>query len=146
MSAVAHALSEASVHVPRAGTAAWGVTTVALDDGDTLGLESLLVPAWFAETFAIDHANAASWLAQKDQLLAVDSLRFTVLALQDSILRLASANTVAYQAGYDAAYGSYQDQSRRYVAELHKSRFRLGSAVGLLGAAGVGLVIGRAVP
>lgn len=34
-----------------------------------------------------------------------------VVALEDSILALVSANTVAYQAGYDAAYGSYQDQS-----------------------------------
>jgi len=131
---------------PELGTAAWGVTTVALEDGDTLGLEYLLVPAWFAETFAIDHANAASWLAQKGPPGRGDSLGLAVVALEDSIVALVSANTVAYQAGYDAAYGSYQDQSRRYVAELQKSRFRLGSAVGVLGAAGVGLIIGRAVP
>jgi len=103
-----------------------------------------MVPAWFAETFVIDHANAESWRAQKDQLLAVDSLRLAV-ALQDSILTLQAANAQAYEAGYQAAYAGYRDLSGRYVAELKKPRIRLGSAIGILGAAGLGLVVGRAV-
>lgn len=132
---------------PSPSWATWGVglTTVPLEDGDTLGIEYLMVPAGFAETFAIDHANAASWRAQKDQLLAVDSLRLVVTSLQDSILRLEAANARAYQAGYQAAYAGYRDLSRRYVAELKKPRIKLGSAIGLLGAAGVGVVIGRTI-
>ncbi len=59
---------------PELGESAWGLTTVPFEGGDTLGLEYLLVPAWFAETFAIDRANAESWRAQKDQQLTVDSL------------------------------------------------------------------------
>ena len=105
-----------------------------------------MVPAWFAETFVIDHQNAASWRAQKDQLLAVDSLRGAVIALQDSITRLVAANSEAYQTGYQAAYASYQDLSKRHIAELKKPRIRLGAAIGLVGAAGLGLVIGRAIP
>jgi len=50
-----------------------------------------MLPAWFAETFVIDHANAESWRAQKDQPLAVDSLRLAVAALQDSITGLGAA-------------------------------------------------------
>ncbi len=72
---------------PELGDSAWGMTTVPLDRRDTIGIEYLMVPAWFAETFVIDHANAASWRAQKDQLLAVDSLRLMVTALQNSVLR-----------------------------------------------------------
>jgi hypothetical protein len=123
-------------------------TTVRLpfEDGDTLGLEYLLVPAWFAETFIIDHANAASWRAQKDRLLAVDSLRSVVATLQNSVTRLVAANLAAYATGYDAASASYQDLSRRYIAELNKPRIRLPSLVGLVGAAGIGLVIGRTIP
>jgi hypothetical protein len=131
---------------PELGGAAWGLTTVPLEDGDTLGLEYLLVPAWFAETFVIDHANAQSWRAQKDRLLAVDSLRFVVTALQDSVTRLEAANAGAYQAGYQAAYAGYQDLSQRYIAELNKPRIRLGSVIGLIGAAGIGLLIGTAIP
>ena len=131
---------------PELGESAWGVTTVRLDDGDTLGIEYLMVPAWFAETFVIDHANAASWRAQKDGLLAVDSLRLTVIALQDSITGLLAANADAYQTGYQAAYTAYQDLSNRHIAELRKPRIRLGSALGIVGAVGVGLVVGRVVP
>jgi len=131
---------------PELGASAWGLTTLPFDDGDTLGLEYLLVPAWFAETFVIDHANAASWRAQKDQLLAVDSLRLRVGALQDSITRLVAANADAYQTGYQAAFTSYQDLSKRHIAELSKPRIRLGSALGLLGAVSVGVVVGRVLP
>lgn len=131
---------------PELGDSAWGVTTFRLDGRDTIGIEYLTVPAWFAETFVIEHANAESWRAQKAELLAVDSLRLAITALQDSITRLVAANADAYQTGYQAAYADYQDLSRRYVAELKKPRIRLGSALGLLGAAGVGALIGRTLP
>ena len=79
---------------------------------DSTGLIDRL-PAWLAETFIINHANAASWRAQKDRLLAVDSLRSVVASLQDSVIRLQAANAAAYATGYDAAYASHQDLSRR---------------------------------
>ena len=94
----------------------------------------------------IDHANAQSWRAQKDQLLAVDSLRLAAIALQDSITRLVAANAEAYQSGYQAAYAAYQDLSQRHIAELKTPRIRLGSALGFVGAAGIGVVVGRVMP
>ncbi len=45
-----------------------------------------------------------------------------------------------------AAYAGYQDLSQRYIAELKKPRIRLGSVIGLIGAAGIGVVIGRSIP
>src|SRR3990170_4421468 len=130
---------------PELGPGGWGVTTVPVHQGDTIGIEYLMVPAWFAETFVIDHQNAASWRAQKDRLLTVDSLRLPVIALQASTPRLVAANAAAYQRGYQAAYAGYQDLSKRHIAELRKPRIRLGSALGILGAAGVGLVVGRTI-
>ena len=129
---------------PELGESGWGLSTLPLD-GDPLGLEYLMVPAWFAETFVIDHQNAESWRAQKDQLLAVDSLQVVVIALQDSVTRLVAANADAYRTGYQTAYASYQELSKRHIAELRKPRIRLGSALRLLGAAGVGVVVGRAI-
>jgi hypothetical protein len=132
---------------PELGHSAWGLTTVPLEGGDTLGLDYLMVPAWFAETFAIDRANAESWRAQKDQLLAVDSLRLVISVLQDSVLVLEAANAYAYETGYRNAYTNYQDLSRRYIAELNRPRIRVAPAlVGLLGAVGVGVVIGSQIP
>lgn len=125
---------------PELGDSAWGLTSVPLDAGDTIGIEYLMVPAWFAETFAIDHANAASWRAQKENLEAVDSLRLRVTALQDSIVTLTERAALAYRAGYQSAYGSYQALSDRYVAQLKKPRFTLGSALGFILGAGTGIV------
>jgi hypothetical protein len=79
-------------------------------------------------------------------LLAVDSLRLRVGALQDSITLLVAANAAAYQTGYQAAFTSYQDLSERHIAELRKPRIGLGSALRLLGAVGLGVVVGRAIP
>ncbi len=76
----------------------------------------------------------------------MDSLRLAVALLQDSITRLVAANAGAYQAGYQAAYAGYQDLTQCYVAELRKPRIRLPSAIALLGAVGVGVVVGRSIP
>jgi hypothetical protein len=130
---------------PELGDSAWGLTTVRLEPGDTLGIEYLMVPAWFAETFAIDRANAASWRAQKDGLESVDSLRLAVTALQDSIARLDQAAALAYGAGYQSAYASYGLLSQRYIAELERPRFRLGSALGFILGAGTGIVVAELI-
>ncbi len=128
---------------PELGDSAWGLTTVPLEPGDTLGLEYLMVPAWFAETFAIDRTNAASWHAQKHKLETVDSLRLAVTALQDSIARLDRAVALAYGAGYQSAYDSYGALSQRYIAQLERPRFSLGSALSFILGAGTGLVVGE---
>jgi hypothetical protein len=111
--------------------------------GDTLGIEYAAVPAWFAETFIIDHRNAASWREQKDRLMVADSLQLLVTALQDSIAQLEQTNAAAYQTGYRVAYTEYRDVSDRYLTELRKPRITLGSGARLLLVAGAGLAIGR---
>lgn len=104
------------------------------------------MPAWFSETFIVDHQNAQAWEEQRDQLLALDSLRLQVVALQDSITRLEAQNAVALQTGYNDALLSCQDLSQRYMAQLGKPRFSLGSTFGLcLAAAGAGVVAGTLV-
>ncbi len=120
----------------------WGLTTIPFELGDTLGIEYFMIPAWFTETFIIDHENAESWSRQKDKLLAVDSLRVQVASLQDSIATLQAQNILALQTGYNNASNDYRDLSTRYIAELRKPRFSLGSTVGLcIGAAGAGALI-----
>jgi hypothetical protein len=131
---------------PEMARSNWGMTTIPYEPGDTLGLEYFVIPAWFTETFLIDHENAEFWREQKDKLLAVDSLRVPVATLQDSIAVLHAQNTFALQTGYDNAASDYRDMSTRYIAQLRKPRFSLGSTVGLcLGAAGAGVVIGTLV-
>jgi hypothetical protein len=55
----------------------------------------------------------------------------------------------SYATGYGTAYSSYQDLSRRYIAQLNRPRIRLPAIVGFVGAVGavgVGLVVGRVIP
>jgi len=131
---------------PEMGQSRWGVTTIPLDDDDPVGLEYFVVPVWFTETFLIDHQDAASWRAQRHQLAALDSVNQHVIALQDSVHTLEAEKSRAFEAGYHEAYTSYQDLSQRYLAELKKPRFSLGSTLGLcLGAAGAGVLVGSVV-
>ncbi len=131
---------------PEMASSSWGVTKIPFEPGDTLGIEYLVVPVWFAETFIIDHQNAESWLEQKDKLIGVDSLRAVVTAFQDSVATLREQNVLALQAGYDNASSACRDISTRYIAELRKPRMSIGSTVGLcVGAAGAGAVIATLV-
>ncbi len=121
-------------------------TSLPYNASDTLGIEYFLIPVWFTETFIIDHQNAASWRAQKDKLVAVDSLQLTVVALQDSITRLEAQKTLALRTGYTDAFASCESVSRSYIAELRKPKFSLGSTLGLcLGTAGAGVLVGTMV-
>ncbi len=131
---------------PEMAASAWGLTTIPLGDDDTVGIEYFLMPAWFTETFIIDHQNAQSWRLQKDKLLAVDSLQFQVAELQDSILQLERQKFLAVDSGYGEAFASYQELSDRYITELSKPSVSLGTTVGFcLGAAGAGLIVGALI-
>src|SRR5207237_1301582 len=121
--------AELRASYPELGDSAWRMLTIRTDTRDTLGIAYLALPAWFAETFVIDHQNAEFWRAQKDALLAVDSLRDLVGTLQDSAILLQAANADAYRAGYQAAYSGNQEVSKKYVAELGKPRITFGSTL-----------------
>jgi hypothetical protein len=128
---------------PELAAAHWGVTNIPFDTSDTLGIEYFLIPAWFTETFIIDHQNALLYEQQKHKLFAVDSLQRQIASLGDSLLILEEGKTLALQAGYSNAFLGYQGLSERYIAELRKPRFSLGSTVGVcLGAAGLGAAVG----
>ena len=91
-----------------------------------------MIPAWFSETFIIDHQNAQSWRSQKDKLLSVDSLQLMVSALQDAIMQLEVGKSLILEAGYGNAFNAYQGLSDRYIAEMRRPRVSLGTTVGVL--------------
>jgi hypothetical protein len=90
------------------------------DPVDDVDLEYLMVPLWFSETFVIEHQNAQSWLAQRDKLQSVDSLRLRTIGLQDSVLSLERQNRLAFQTGFDSAFTKYEDLNHRYVNLLER--------------------------
>jgi hypothetical protein len=61
----------------------------------------------------------------------VDSLQRQVASLTDSLVKLEQGKSLALQAGYSNAFLGYQGLSERYIAELRKPRFSLGSTLGV---------------
>lgn len=123
---------------PEMAQSDWGVTEV-YNEENQIGIEYLLIPLWFSETFIIDHQNSLSYLKQRDKLLTVDSLRQTVDVLQDSLFTLEQQKANAYKAGYDEAYAKYEALNEDYVQLLkHPPSIKLGFPKWGVVAAGVG--------
>ena len=128
---------------PEMAESDWGVTEVRNEEFG-VSLEYLLLPLWFSETFIIDHQNAASWKAQKDKLLSVDSLNIQIITLQDSIYILEHLNRQAYEKGYNVAFLKYESLNNEYIKELKKGKINWGwQSAGIIGGGVLGYLIGR---
>lgn len=132
---------------PEMAQSDWGVTEV-YDEQNDVGIEYLLVPFWFSETFIIDHQNAESYRKQRDKLFAVDSLHQQVGVLKDSLFVLESEKAQAYKTGYDEAYTKYEDLNEKYINLLERPpSVELGLPKwGIIGASvGAGVLIGTQI-
>jgi hypothetical protein len=129
---------------PEMAASDWGVTEV-FNEENGVGLEYLLVPLWFSETFLIDHQNSLAFQTQVDTLRALNGLLEQVSALQDSVLVLERGTRIAYERGYNEAYTRYEALNRDYIALLRQPRFSLGVPGGvgaLAGSIGAGFLLG----
>ena len=132
---------------PEMAASRWGVTEV-FDEENGIGIEYLLVPLWFSETFIIDHQNSLAYATQVDTLRVLDGLRQRISVLQDSVFTLERSSRQSYATGYDAAFERYQALNREYIAELRRPRFNLGVPGGIAavaGSFGVGALMGAVV-
>lgn len=120
---------------PEMAASNWGVTEV-MNEEEGVGIEYLMVPLWFSETFLIDHENSIAYQAQTESYASLAGVQDRVLVLQDSVLALERQNREAYQLGYDNAFTLYQNLNREHIELLQKPRFSLGIPGGILTAAG----------
>jgi hypothetical protein len=126
----------------------WGITEVTSERGGApIGIQYLVVPLWFSETFIIDHQNAGNYKSQIARLHGMDSLQVQTIALKDTIIRLEKEKTEAYRVGYDSAYKKYEALNADYIQTLKNPRIslRLPGVAALLGSAAAGAVVGAAV-
>ena len=79
-----------------------------------------MVPLGFAETFVVEHQNAAAFREKGITFATMDSLSQQVIGFQDSIAKLERLNRVAIQQGYDSAVVVYGDLNRKYIGLLEK--------------------------
>ena len=104
---------------PEMAESDWGVTEVYNEEFD-VGVEYLLVPLWFSETFIIDHQNSESYKKQVDRFSEIDSLHQQVSVLKDSLFTLEREKTEAYQRGYQEAFAKYEDINAKYIDLLEQ--------------------------
>jgi hypothetical protein len=133
---------------PEMAGSAWGTTEI-MDDSEApaIGVQYLLVPLWFSETFIIDHQNSKSYLAQRDRLHNVDSLQQRTIALKDTIIVLEKEKTEAFRVGYDSAYKKYEALNEDYIKVLKNPRvaLKLPGLAAILGSAAAGVAVGAVV-
>jgi hypothetical protein len=132
---------------PEMAESDWGVTEV-FNEENGVGLEYLLVPLWFSETFLIDHQNSLAFQTQVDTLRSLNGLLERISVLQDSVLVLERGTRAAFERGYNEAYARYDALNRDYVALLRKPRISLGFPGGvgaLAGSLGAGFVLGTVI-
>jgi hypothetical protein len=132
---------------PEMAASQWGVSEV-FDDANGVGIEYLMVPLWFSETFLIDHQNSLAFQTQVDSFRVLDGLRQQISQLQDSVFVLERGSRQAYQNGYDVAFARYEALNRDFIAELRRPRFDLGvkgGIVTMVGSFGAGALLGAVV-
>jgi hypothetical protein len=129
---------------PEVAASDWGVREI-WNEQEQIGIEYLLVPVGFTETFIIDHQNSLAYESQRDTLRSVVQLDSRIISLQDSVFSLERSSRSAFQTGYDQAFTLYQTLNERYIDELRKPRFSLGVKGGIATMAGtfaLGVLIG----
>jgi hypothetical protein len=124
----------------------WGITEL-YDEKERVSLEYIVFPAWFAETFMIDHESAESYRQQLGKLALVDTLNRQVFQLKDSVLVLETQKSSAFRAGYDSASTRYDALNADYIAYLKNPKvgIKFPGWIALVGSAAVGVVVGAAV-
>jgi hypothetical protein len=132
---------------PEMAASQWGVTEL-FHEEEGIGIEYLLVPLWFSETFLIDHQNSLAYKTQVDTFRVLDNLRVQISTLQDSVFKLERDSRLAFDRGYREAFQRYEALNADYVDLLRKPRFSLGvpgGLVTLVGSLGAGFVAGTVV-
>ncbi len=132
---------------PEMAASDWGVTEV-FNEENGIGIEYLLVPLWFSETFIIDHQNALAFRTQADTLRSLAGVLQQVNVLQDSIFSLERGSRTAFERGYADAFTRYEALNRDYIELLRQPRFSLGVPGGLTllaGSLGAGFVLGTVI-
>ncbi len=96
----------------------FGIVQMSIDEELNLKLPYYVIPAWFTETFVIEHNAMLTYKAQIETYKANEALYGSVLELKDKVLSLETEKTTAYQTGYEKAYEKYELLNKEYIELL----------------------------
>ena len=86
----------------------FGIEQMSINDELNLKLPYYVIPAWFTETFVIEHDTMLTYKAEIETYKANEELYGSVLELKDKVLKLETEKSTAYQTGYEEAYQKYE--------------------------------------
>ena len=98
----------------------FGIVQMSIDEELNLKLPYYVIPAWFTETFVIEHNAMLTYKAQIETYKANEALYGSVLELKDQVLKLETEKTTAYYTGYEEAYQKYELLNQEYIELLKK--------------------------
>jgi len=122
----------------------FGITQIE-DPTTKLTLPFYVIPAWFAETFIIEHNNMLSFEKQNTEYQANEKLYGSILDLKDQVFKLETEKSAAYKTGYDEAYAKYEKLNEDYVTLLKEPptvELKPPSLWTVLGGTALGLALG----
>ena len=96
----------------------FGIVQMSIDEELNLKLPYYIIPAWFTETFVIEHDTMLTYKAEIETYKANEELYGSVLELKDQVLKLETEKTTAYQTGYEEAYEKYELLNQEYIKLL----------------------------
>jgi hypothetical protein len=96
----------------------FGIVKMPIKEGSPLTLPYYVIPAWFAETFIIEHNNMLLYEEEITQYKTNEVLYGNVIDLKESVVQLQSEKSVAYQEGYENAFDKYEQLNQDYIKLL----------------------------
>lgn len=98
----------------------FGIVQMQVEETLDLKLPYYIIPAWFTETFVIEHDTMLTYKAEIEAYKTNEELYGSVLELKDEVLKLETEKTTAYQIGYEKAYTKYEILNQEYIQLLKK--------------------------
>ena len=123
----------------------FGIVHKAIDDEGLLTMPYFVIPAWFTETFVIEHNNLEAYLKEIEEYKANEELYGNVIDLKEQVLALQTEKTTAYQDGYEEAFEKYEALNKEYIALLKQPpsvEVKAPSLWPMLGGALIGITLG----
>ncbi len=96
----------------------FGIVQMSINEELNLKLPYYVIPAWFTETFIIEHNTMLTYKVEIERYKANEELYGSVLELKDKVLELETQKTDAYQKGYEEAYEKYELLNQEYIELL----------------------------
>ena len=126
----------------------FGITNIKINEDSDITLPYYVIPAWFVETFIIEHNNLIKLKSEVDEYKKNEYLYGNVIALKDNVNKLESEKSQAYEKGYEEAFVKYQALNEEYIALLKKPpvvEIKAPSLWPILGAAFLGITLGTGI-